>query len=141
MEKWGILMSESFTTVHTIRSIYADTDQMGFVHHAKYLEWFEAARTEMMREKGISYKEMEENGFLMPVLEAHCTFIKPVLYDDIVNIHTGVLELSRAKIKVGYRIYDETNETLHTTGITHHCYMTPSGKPVRAPADIINLLH
>jgi acyl-CoA thioester hydrolase len=87
---------------HTIRVRYADTDQMGVVYHARYFEWFEAARTEMLRSMGMPYEHMEKEGIFLPVIEAWCRYREPVRYDELVIIRTVLQDVSRLKIKLCY---------------------------------------
>ncbi len=83
---------------------YADTDQMGVVYYANYLEYFERGRTEMFRSLGMPYSEMEKFGFLLPVAEAHCKYIKSACYDDLLTFRAYVLEYSRVRMKLGSEV-------------------------------------
>ena len=77
---------------------YHETDQMGVVHHANYLHWFEEARTEYLREQGVSYRELEENGVIMPVAEVNCSYHQPAYYDEQVTIIAKIKELKRGQL-------------------------------------------
>ena len=121
----------------SLRVRYADIDQMGVVYHSRYLEWFEAARTEMLRDMGLTYKSMENKGFLLPVIEAHCNYQLPVKYDDAVNVITELNEVSRLKIRLGYKVFIEGDERVRVKGYTLHCFMGPEGRAVRAPEEIM----
>lgn len=79
---------------------YADTDQMGVVYYANYLEYFERSRTEMLREAGLSYRDMEEMGYFLPVAEAYCKYSGSARYDDLLTFRSTVEEISRVKIKI-----------------------------------------
>ncbi len=124
---------------YILRARYADTDQMGIVHHARYLEWFESARGHLIRATGYTYKDLEGKGYLMPVLEACVSYIKPVEYDDLVRIRTRVIEASRLKIKLEYELTRDGEEEIRTRGYTLHCFMNPQGKPVRVGKDILDI--
>lgn len=125
----------------TLRVRYADTDQMGFAYYANYLKWFEAGRAELFRALGSSYRVVEEAGVSLPVFDAHCRYLKPARYDDLLAIETGVLELRRASIRFGYRVTRvEPNRELLATGTTDHAFMTPAGRPTRPPAFLVALL-
>jgi len=125
---------------YSARVRYADTDQMGVVYHARYLEWFESARTEMLRYAGFPYRNLEEQGFFLPVIEAHCRYRLPVHYDEVVNIRTQMEEINRLKIRLKYRLFIEGHPALRAEGWTLHCFTDKGGKPVRAPQELIDVL-
>jgi acyl-CoA thioester hydrolase len=126
---------------HEIRVRYADTDQMHIVWHGKYFEYFEIGRTELIRSLGLSYAEMEQRGTLLPLIEAHCCFHSPALYDDILNIESSVAEMPRSSLRVDYRIFRSGSEQLLTTGYTTHAFFDiASQRPVRPPADFLAAL-
>lgn len=79
---------------------YADTDQMGVVYYANYLEYFERSRTEMLREAGLSYSEMEKMGYFLPVSEAYCKYSGSARYDDLLTFRSCIEEISRVKVKI-----------------------------------------
>ena len=85
----------------TIRVIYGDTDQMGVVYYANYLRYFEAGRTELFRSRGSTYLAMEQSGFGLPVVEAHCEYRVSAKFDDLVVVRTQVDELRRASLRFG----------------------------------------
>ena len=125
---------------YPLRVRYGDTDQMGFCYYANYLRWFEIGRAEMLRSLGMSYREVEESGVSLPVLEAACRYLEPARYDDEVAIETGVRELSRASVRFGYRVVRLSDERLLAFGTTRHCFMGPGDKPVRPPTALADLL-
>src|SRR5258708_33493210 len=83
----------------TFRVRYAETDQMGVVHHANYLVWFELARSEFCRTHGIDYRQMEAEGFVLPVVEARVRYVSPARYEDEVVVHSTVLEVRQTMLK------------------------------------------
>jgi acyl-CoA thioester hydrolase len=85
-----------------VRVRYAETDQMGMVHHTNYLIWFEAARGEFCRKHGIDYRQMELEGLILPLAEVHCRYISPAFYDDVVTIRIWVIDLKRSLLRIGY---------------------------------------
>jgi acyl-CoA thioester hydrolase len=125
---------DSVTHRHPLRVTYADTDAMGIVYHANYLRWFEVGRTELIRSLGIAYKEMEEQGTLLPVSEVFCKYHASARYDDILIIETRVDFLKRASIQFSYRILRQTDETHLVTGTTLHAFVDRGGKIVKVPA-------
>lgn len=97
----------------SLRVRYQETDQMGVVYHTNYLVWFEVGRTEMMRERGFSYKDLEEKGLLLPVVDVHCKYEHPARYDDLVTIRTRISQFNRSKIVFAYEvIHHETGRRL-----------------------------
>ncbi len=123
-----------------VRVRYADTDQMGFVYYGNYLRWFEIGRTEMLRQHGMSYREVEAAGIRLPVLEARCRYRKPARYDDEVVIETTLAELGRASMRFAYRVLRQPDGELLAEGETEHCFLDPRGRPVRPPAFFLALL-
>jgi acyl-CoA thioester hydrolase len=124
----------------TLRVRYGDTDQMGFAYYANYLRWFEVGRAEMLRSLGTSYHSVEQGGVWLPVLEARCRYHKPARYDDQVVIETGVIELRRASVRFGYRVVREADGTLLAEGTTEHPFTDPSGRPMRPPPFLTEML-
>ncbi|MEY3246014.1 MAG: hypothetical protein RL253_1181 [Bacteroidota bacterium] len=96
-----------------VRVRYADTDQMQVVYHAKFIEYFEVGRTDSMRSLGITYKDVEQSGVIMPVVSLDCKFIKPALYDDLLTIRTSLLQLPKDhKIEFHQEVYNEKEQLL-----------------------------
>lgn len=123
-----------------IRVRYADVDQMGWAYYGNYLRWFEIGRAEMMRSLGRSYRSIEDDeGVLLPVLEAAVRYRRGARYDEAIAIETGVLALARARVRFGYRIAGADGGTC-AVGRTEHAYVTRDGRPVRPPAALLALL-
>ena len=91
----------------TYRVSYGDTDQMGVVYYGNYLEFFERARTEMLRSAGLPYAELERRGWFLMVIEAHCRYHAPARYDDLLTFRSGVAEVSRVRIKIVTQVLRE----------------------------------
>ncbi len=123
-----------------IRVRYGDTDPMGFAYYAHYLRWFEIGRAEMLRALGTSYREVEERGNSLPVVEARCRYLKPARYDDLLTIETGVERLNRASVRFAYRVLREEGQELLATGHTEHCFLRRDGKPGRPAPALAELL-
>ena len=123
-----------------VRVRYADTDQMGMAYHGNYVPWFEVGRTEMLRAQGMSYREVEQAGFRMPVLEVHCRYVKPARYDDELAIETVLAEIGRASLRFEYRVVRQSDGELLACGMTRHCFLDASGRPVRPPGFFVELL-
>lgn len=119
-----------------IRVRYAETDKMGIVHHSNYLIWFEAGRSDLCRDRGFSYKEMEENdNALMVVAETYCRYKSPAYYEDILNIRTRVAEIRSRSIRFIYEIVRPADGMLLAEGETLHL-VTDQSKKVRQIPEI-----
>jgi len=116
---------------HSFRVRYGETDQMGVVYHANYLNWFEMGRTELIRGAQISYRELEERGVLLPVTDAVITYKKPARYDDQLEVRTIVEELTPVRLTFRYEIYRMPENELLVWGKTMHVFTTRDLKPIR----------
>lgn len=119
---------------------YGETDQMGFVYYGNYAQYFEIGRTEWLRKLGVTYKKMEENGVMLPVMNLNINYLKPAKYDDLLTLKTTLIKIPSAKIEFSYEIFNEENELL-TTGKTTLVFVNmKTSKPTRAPKYIIEKL-
>jgi acyl-CoA thioester hydrolase len=128
--------------VHEIllRVRYSETDQMGTYYNSRPLEWFECARSELMRSLGKPYTEVEREGFLMPVREAHVEYLGKASYDDLLRVRAVLSMPGRARIRVDVDItHAESGEPV-CRGYTIHAITNGSGRPVRPPAWLADLL-
>ncbi|MCW3101969.1 MAG: 4-hydroxybenzoyl-CoA thioesterase [Bacteroidetes bacterium] len=121
----------------TVRVRYAETDKMGYVYYGNYTQYYEVGRVEAMRALGTSYKEMEDNGVMLPVYTCSLKYMKPALYDDLLLIKTIIKELPTLKITFDYEIYNEKNELLNTGNTTLVFINMETNKPCRAPESFI----
>jgi acyl-CoA thioester hydrolase len=119
-----------------IRVRYAETDQMGIAHHSNYLIWFEAARSDLCRSRGFSYKEMETDGdSLMVVAETYCRFKSPAFYEDLLTIRVKVAEARSRSLRFVYEVHRRTDDTLIAEGETLHV-VTDRNRKVRSLPDL-----
>lgn len=126
--------------VSYVKVRYAETDQMGVVHHGNYAQYFEIARLEWLKAIGVSYKKMEETGVMLPVYELQTKFLKPAVFEDELKIEVKLKELPSVKITFEYVIYNQNKELL-TTGATTLVFMDAiSKKPIRCPKYILDKL-
>lgn len=123
----------TYTHAHRVR--YRECDPMGVTYHTHYLDHFEAARTEMLRAVGITYREIEESGIIMPVTEASIKYHKPGRYDDLFHIHTTMAEYTGGvRVDISYEVENADTGDLLVTGKTTLCFVDRNtGRPVRAP--------
>ncbi|HXG58021.1 MAG TPA: thioesterase family protein [Thermoanaerobaculia bacterium] len=120
---------------------YAETDQMGIAHHANYIVWFEIGRTDLCRAAGITYREIEERGYLLVVVEVGCRYRTPFRYDDEVLIRTSLDDAGSRSMRFGYELRDASGATLHGEGFSRHLWLDrESRKPVVAPKEIVERL-
>ena len=129
----------ALTRQTTVRVRYAETDRMGVVYYANYLVWFEVGRTEWLRCTGWSYKEMEAEGFGLPVIEAHCRYRQAVRYDDEVDICTRATLLSPVRVRFDYEIV-LSDKVVAAEGHTIHATVDAAGKPCRLPPRVRAML-
>jgi acyl-CoA thioester hydrolase len=122
-----------------LRVRYAETDRMGIVYHGHYIVWFEIGRTEYCRAAGMPYSAMEGSGLLILVTGVECRYRRSARYDDAVRVRTRLTELASRGVSFGYEIVDAEDRLL-TEGATRHVFADVSGKPRRAPADVLEKL-
>ena len=123
-----------------VRVRYAETDRMGVVYYANYFVWFEVGRTDWLRESGWSYREMEAEGFALPVIEAHCEYQQPARYDDEIEIVTRASLLTPVRIRFDYEVRRAADDASLATGHTTHAALDTSGRPCRLPARVREML-
>ena len=124
-----------------IRVTYKDTDQMGYVYYGNFFTWFEMARTEYFRSRGVIYKNLEAEGYYLPVHEARCEYHVPVRYDDIVKVKTFITKIGRTSLTFGYQITKDDSASSLATGLTIHCFTNKAGRPVKIPEIIRKIIH
>jgi acyl-CoA thioester hydrolase len=112
---------------------YAETDKMGIVYYANYLVWFEVGRTDFLRERGLSYREMEADGLSLPVVEVACAYRRPALYDDELEVRTTGALLSPVRVRFEYQVVRPADAATVAEGHTVHASVDGSGRPVRLP--------
>jgi acyl-CoA thioester hydrolase len=123
--------TERQTVSYTFRVRYAETDAMGIVHHGSYVDWMEMGRTEFMRSFGFTYRQLEEMGVLLPVLEINVRYRAAAVYDDELRITTWVEELSRVRVKLAYKIERVADNVLLTEAYSVHTFAGRDGRPIR----------
>jgi len=125
----------------TLRVRYADTDQMHYAYNGKYFEYFEVGRTEMMREQGLTYRTIEENGYQMPVHEAFLKFINPAFYDELLEVETRVEKLPLANVHIDHTIRSKERNIVIAEGYIELAFIKKNTKKItRAPDFFINAL-
>ena len=124
---------------HSIRVPYAHVDQMGYVYYANYFVYFEMARSELLREAGMPYGDMEERGVMLPVVTAHCEYRKPAHFDDLLNIETRCTEIKGIRLRIEYVI--SRGDSAIVTGFTEHvCVAIKDGKVLKPIPELKRLV-
>ncbi len=119
------------------RVLYADTDKMGVVYHSTYLRFAEIGRAELMRSKGLSYRQFEDTGKALPIIETHMRHLAPAHYDDEIDIITWLDEVSSASITFFYHI--EFNGKLLVECYTKHTCIDSDGHVIKLPQELIEI--
>ncbi|MDF3057174.1 MAG: acyl-CoA thioester hydrolase [Rariglobus sp.] len=118
---------------------YAETDMMGVVYHGSYLPWLEIGRTALLKEHGLPYRELEAEGFFLPVLEVGVRYLRPAKYDDTVVITTFLREKPSLRIRMEYELHRDND--LLATAFTMHAFIDRTGRPVRPPAGFATVMN
>ncbi len=133
-----MLTSCCIETQHRIR--YADTDQMGVVYYGNYAVFYEIGRTELMRNLGISYTEIEKSGIFMPVIELNSKYIRPLLYDDLITIRTELLDIPSASITFHHEIFNGQGSLCNKGMVKLGFLNRETQKPTKIPAILLNTI-
>lgn len=128
----------SFETIYRVS--YSDTDQMGFMHHSNYFKYYETTRWELFRRIGIPYPEIEEEGIILPVINASVKFIKPAFYDQEIKIITMIKSFKGARIVFSYQALNDTGEIINEAQITVACVKKSTNKACFPPKRISDTL-
>jgi acyl-CoA thioester hydrolase len=124
---------EGYTFTTTVRVRFADTDAQGIAHNASYLVWYEVARVEYLREYAGGYQALRDHGIEALVLESHCRYVVPAVFDDLLHVHTRCVGLRGARFRYEYAIVRDDG-TLMAEGYTAHaCVDSATLKPTRVP--------
>lgn len=127
-------------TTHSIRVRYGETDPMKYVYYGNYAEYFEVARVELFRTLGMSYDEIEKRGIFLPVSEYKIKYLKPGLYDQLLEIHTYVKKIPGVKIEFDYEIYNEDKVKITQASTTLFFLDAETNKIVRCPDFLFDLI-
>ena len=126
---------------HRLRSRYGETDKMGYVYYGRYLEYFEVARTEMIRSLGVPYSRMEEDGLMLPVIYSQIEYNSPIEYDEMMDIEVSVYKQPLVRLDTFYTVHTSRRQAPHVLGQVTLCFTdTETRKPRRAPDYFTRLL-
>ncbi len=125
---------------YVLRTRYAETDQMGVIYYGNYPQYLELGRVEWLRQLGISYKEMEEEGVMLPVASLQINYKKPAFYDELLTIRTKFKEVTSSRIEFDYEILNEKGEIISTANTVLVFVDKKTWRPTRCPEKIIHLI-
>ena len=124
-------------SVSTLRVRYAETDKMGVVYYANYFVWFEVGRTDLLRGAGWTYRELEQDGVSLPVIQAQCDYRLPARYDDELLVRTSLQDATRVRLTFDYEVVRKVDGRLLASGRTVHAFTDPSGRPRRLTRELL----
>jgi len=124
---------------HKVKVYYRDVDQMGIVYYARYLEYFEEARTELLRNIGISVPDIEQKGYFLPVISVNCQYKNPAKFGDNLVIKTKIIDIPRSTLKIEYLVRNSDTK-ICVTGDTTHTFINRNGKAVKPPKDVVETI-
>lgn len=129
-----------YSYTHTLRSRYGETDQMGYVYYGRYLDYFEVARTEMIRSLGVSYSKLEEDGFMLPVIYTQLSYKNPIFYDEEINIEVLIFRQPKIKLETFYKIRTSRGAVPRASGQVNLCFVDKeTRKPCMGPDYFLRL--
>jgi acyl-CoA thioester hydrolase len=134
------LLLKMIYTIHSIRVRYAETDPMKYVYYGNYATYFEVARVELFRTLGISYDEIEKQGIWLPVSEYNIKYLKPALYDELLEIHTYIKKIPGVRIEFEYEIYNQSKQKLTEAKTTLFFLDAATNKVVKCPEFLKEIL-
>lgn len=129
-----------YTAETQIRVRYAETDQMGYTYYGNYATYYEVGRVEALRLLGFNYKELEEEGVMMPVTDLHCRFIQPAKYDELLTIKVIIKELPKVRMRFAYEVTNELGAKINEGETTLVFINMSTNRPSRAPEHLLQIL-
>ncbi len=129
---------KTFTTEY--RVIYGDCDPFDVVYYANYFDFFERGRTELFRDLGITYRQVQDIDVFLPVSETFCKYHRSARYDDLLRIETTIAFRKRASLRFDYQVFEKQDMTLLVSGYTVHAFVDRTGKIQRAPEKVVKMV-
>jgi acyl-CoA thioester hydrolase len=129
-----------YTSETKVRVRYAETDRMGYVYNGNYAMYAEVGRVEALRQLDVSYRDMEDNGIILPVLSLNVKFIRPAYYDELLTIKTTISELPETRMHFNYEIFNEKGELLTICSTEHVFVIASTKRPCKAPEWLLDKL-
>ncbi|MGE9297044.1 MAG: acyl-CoA thioesterase [Puniceicoccales bacterium] len=131
----GLFFEWMLTHSTDIRVRYAETDGMGIVYHANYFVWFEFCRVDLLDRLGFPYRDLEKRGYLLPVLEINASYKRSAYFDDRLDVTLFINEPPTLRMAIDYEV--KRGGELLATGSSKHAFMSPEGRPIKPPRDVI----
>lgn len=119
--------------IHKVQ--YYETDKMGITHHSNYIRWMEEARINYLEQIGWSYDRLEREGIISPVLAVDCKYKESTTFPDEIQINVTILSFGPVRMTISYEMTNTQNGHVVCTGMTEHCFLDDSGKPIRLKKD------
>jgi len=126
--------------LHRLRVRYSDTDAMGIVYYSRYLEFFEAARSDMLRSLGLPYSDFEQAGYALPVVEAHCRYFRGARFDQLLIIECRIAGITAARLRIDYLVSGSESGSNLAEGYTIHAFTNQKGRPIKPPPVFTDLI-
>ena len=133
MKKWVKYQKKMISHNFHVKVYYKDIDQMGIVYYSRYFEFFELARTELLKSIGFAVKDIEKNDFFLPVVSASCEYIKSASFEDTLIIESQIIKTPSARLQIDYNIISENDQSVIAKGKTVHGFINRKGKPKKPP--------
>jgi len=130
---WSKIFPSMFRSEMTLRVRYAETDRMGYAYYGNYATWFEVGRVEALRALGLNYRELEDEGILLPVIDFHTRYLKPAFYDDELTVTTMIPELPGPRIVFHYEVHNAAGDLLNKAETQLVFLDKATGRPTRPP--------
>ncbi|MFN5984582.1 MAG: acyl-CoA thioesterase [Fluviicola sp.] len=134
-------MNFNFSAKISLRVRYGETDQMGYCYYGNYASFFEVGRVEALRELGLSYKEMEDQGIMLPVSHFEVDYLSPTFYDDLLTVETKIVSLQGARLFFEYNLFNEKGKLCSVGKTTLVFVSKESMRPMSAPKDFLDLMN
>lgn len=116
---------------------YYETDKMGITHHSNYVRWMEEARVDFLERIGHSYKKLEEDGIISPVVGINCKFKQTTTFSDVIAVSVKVLEFKGVKLIIGYEMTNKDNQVVFEA-TSEHCFIDETGRPIRMKTSFLD---
>jgi len=136
-----LVMQIQFSNQTKLRVRYAETDQMGYCYYGNYAQYFEVGRVEAMRSLGMSYRELEEAGIMLPVIDFSVKYYVPATYDEELTVTTTIEKLQGAKLSFSYQINNEQGQLVVTAMTTLVFVRSETKRPTKAPENFLKLIN
>ena len=123
---------------HLVKIYYKDVDQMGIVYYSRYLEYFEASRTELLASIGLGVTDIEKNGIILPVISSHCEYSRGAKFEQKITVRSKISSIPRSRLHIDYYVFLNNEREILVSSYTEHAFINDKGVAVRAPKMILD---